>query len=536
MIRTESVRRSTLTTTFSYLLGKPLNLAVSVLVAYRFGTGAQLEAFFWAMVLLAQLHGYVLGNWGLAAVPVLVGLDTSEPSAVPRFVGFITFWSTLLALGSAGLLYFLAPFAVERLTRFDGPTAALATDLLPLLLPYYLFFSFHSVQVSLLQAFAVFTVPALLENVLRSLILIALLLAFSDHGILALVLANDVAQGVLWVLVAGMLIRRGVLVARWYLTLPRSQFAAFWHLLWPFYVTQLVDSATELLARFLLTGRTHGGLAFVGWAERVVQWVSGPLHGGVAKVMLTDFSALAAKHGKKAAVDRCVEAVSLTWFFVVPLSAYLFFFGDLVLALLFRRGAFDQHSVEQSYLALRWLSLGLIATSAHYFTTRVYYALGDSIIGLYTCLPALGVAIGLNLWLEATLGFEGVALAQTLLTSYSVVLLGCILHLRHAPLPYRHLGSRLLLFGSLAFPLVGLARLLLDDVLPRPQVQPTLVLLALVALTFMLFAGLYCGVCRWLRLPECTLFAQSLDRFWKRKYPGRQGGSDAPPTLPRGAP
>ena len=101
-----------------------------------------------------------------------------------------------------------------------------------------------------------------------------------------------------------------------------------------------------------------------------------------------------------------------------------------IVALLFKRGAFDAETVRQTAVALLYYCIGLWAFSAVRVVVSTFYALQDTRTPVRIAIVAIVVNIALSIILMKPLAHGGLALATSLSSMLNLVLLIWVLRQR----------------------------------------------------------------------------------------------------------
>jgi putative peptidoglycan lipid II flippase len=431
----DSAKKSLLYTTFFNLIGKPLTLVTAALTAHYFGTSFQLDAYVWVITFITIFYGYTLSNWPLCIVPIFSKLAIKDKSYLNHFVKSILFWGYILSLVSGTALYFGAQLFVAKLTNFEPKTMTLAIQLLQLLTPFFILQSMSGINKACLESTRNFKLPALIDNIFRALIIIFMLLNFATTlQVKSLVIANIIAEGLMWIIILYKIHKAGLISYKTPPTLKKEILKDFLKLIAPLYICQLVDSTIELFSKYLLSGISVGAIAFVHYASRLTQILQNIFGIQASRVLFTEFCITYEESNKDIVLKQFQKVVKLIWFLVIPIGIYFFFFGDFIVSLLFQRGKFDIHSTQMTFLALKMLSLGLAVSCVHSFSTKLMYTFNDTVIGLYTTLPYGIIACSSYYYLATHYGFVGIAANTTLLATYSFIQMLLIIHFRYGKL------------------------------------------------------------------------------------------------------
>ena len=437
MIKGDSIKKSYLSTLLINIISKPLGLVSSALIAYYFGTGQEIDSFLWVTYFVMLFYGVIIGNWGSAIIPVITEIRNKDGVEKEiEFISFIFTWASIVVLSTTVLLYFSAGFFVNILTNFDESRTILAIDILKIMSLYYLFTSLYNISEVILNSYREFKTPYFLRVILSPLITIIGVYFFaSNYGINSLIYGNIASFFLILVSVIYFFIKIKVFSNGIVLLFGRTYLNSFFKILLPLYFTQILNNGIEVFSKYLLTGFQVGAIAFISYAERLINMVNAAFADNLSKIYFTEYGHVLHDEGKAELTKLYEKNLYLVWMIVIPISSMLFFFGDYILGILLKRGSFTEESLVNTFIALKMLSIGIFAWSGHLFTGKLFATLKDTIIDMYFVIPNSIITISMYYYLAKQMGFLGVALSSSLSAIYSFSFLLIVFYFRHYKLP-----------------------------------------------------------------------------------------------------
>jgi putative peptidoglycan lipid II flippase len=191
-------------------------------------------------------------------------------------------------------------------------------------------------------------------------------------------------------------------------------------LLWPLVLSGLLIRYTPVVDRYLASGLQEGSIAHLGYAFKLVSFLSVFLSTGIATVAFPRMILSAAARD----IDALQKSVSLTlrvmWLGVVPAIAVGIALAHSLIIVFLQRGAFRQSDAET--VAALWqiylLSLGGLCLGN--VTRRAFYALKDTrTISVMGVVEAVGYAVYTS-QLARHFGASGVAIGYVVYFSLSI--------------------------------------------------------------------------------------------------------------------
>ena len=400
-----------LTVALFTLLGKLMSAAKEMVVAYRYGLAAEVDAYHFVYNLISWPIGIWCSVLTAVLVPLAARMHEHNKEAVPHFRSELFGFALLLGLGMA-LLGWLGIWMMLRLGRSGLPphsvqVAAAALPGLILLLPLGMLVALQSAW--MLSAHR--HVNTLLDSV-PTFFIAASILVFPSGGIAPLVWGT--VAGSVFHLIALLVpaIRRNEFEAPAF-TRASPQWRGFWQGFGIMLGGQALMSFTVIIDQFYAVGLGTGSVATLGYANRILSLILGLAAVAVARATLPVFS----QSRPDGAGD--VHQVASYWarlMFMVGIAVMLvsYVIAPWVVKLLFERGQF---LAEDTMIVADALRYGL-PQLPFYFSCMVLvsYALSQRRYKLIFWSGVIGCAgkIAGNVLLVPLLGINGIALGAVL--------------------------------------------------------------------------------------------------------------------------
>jgi putative peptidoglycan lipid II flippase len=122
----------------------------------------------------------------------------------------------------------------------------------------------------------------------------------------------------------------------------------------------------------------EGSVSYLYYADRLVQFPLGIFGIAAATAVLPSLSRQAAENDLPAVRDTFSFTMKLVFFITIPSMVGLIILREPIVALLFKRGAFDAETTRLTAYALLYYSIGLWAFSAVRIVVSTFYALQDT--------------------------------------------------------------------------------------------------------------------------------------------------------------
>ncbi len=432
------------------LLSRIFGYIRDMVFASFFGAGMAADAFIAAFRipnLLRRLFGE--GSLSIAFVPVFTEImvkDNREDamrlavSALKLLLVSLTVVAVIGVLAAPLIIQIIAPGFSQSPEKLF-----LTVTLTRIMFPYVILIGLVALCMAILNVLGHFAAPAIAPVLLNLAMIGSVFIAsrFSDSetvritGLAIGVLLGGVLQ---LILQAPYLIKHGVLF--W-------KKSGLWHpamkkvgiLILPTIFGAAVYQINILVGTLLASLLPAGSISYLYYADRLVQFPLGIFAQAAATAVLPSLSRQAANGDRKGMGETFGHSMSLVLFITIPAMVGLIILREPIVALLFKRGAFDMNATRLTSDALLYYALGLWAFAAVRIVVSTFYAMQDTRTPVITATIAIIANIILGVVLMGPMKHCGLALATSLSSVVNLVLLVIVLRKKLGVIRWRPLFS-----------------------------------------------------------------------------------------------
>lgn len=484
------------------MISRVLGFARDILIAATLGAGPVADAFFVAFKLPNFFRRlFAEGAFNAAFIPLFTrhmtdgGRETARDFAqevLSVFVVTLLFFVTALQIAMPWVMHGFAPGFADDPYRFD-----LAVQLAQVTFPYLLFISLVSQLGGVLNALGRFAAAAATPIILN-LCLIAAILGLSPfvetpgHALAWGVAVAGAAQFV-WLMWACHRAQFDLRLLRPRLS-PRVKRLLI--LMLPGVIGAGVVQINLLIDVVIASLLPRGSVSFLYYADRVNQLPLGVIGVAVGTALLPLLSRQLREGDDTAAAGSMNRALEFALLLTVPGAAALMVMPDLVVSVLFERGAFGAAETAATAAALAAYAAGLPAYVLIKVLAPGFFAREDTATPVKVAAFCVVINLVLNLILMGPFLHVGIAIATVVSAWINAGLLGFLLIRRgHFTADARLLRAvpRTLLASATMAVVIWFALDWLSAVTASNSLQAALVLAALVALGLGIFAAAAIG-------------------------------------------
>jgi putative peptidoglycan lipid II flippase len=453
-----SVARNALIVGSAFVASRLLGVVREIVIAARFGTSADYDAYVAAFRIPDLLFLIVMsGAFGSAFIPVFGGMfGKGDRDGAWRLAGvIITATLVVLVVASALVLVLAGPLMRWVIAPGLAPEQSeLATDLTRLLLLSPLLLGLGIAFKGILEAQERFALAAY-APVFYNLGIIAgavvLVPAFGIYGLALGVIAGAFLHAgtqFVGLLRGGMRLLLG-------LDLSTPGVSEVARLVGPRILGQAAFQINFIVMTNFASRIGHNSVSALNYGYQIFTLPYGVLALSLSTVIFPLMARQFAAGQVGEMKQTLSRALAPLIFLSVPASVGLFCFRTSIVQVLFQVGSFDARSTELVAEGLAYFALGLLGFSVTEAVTRAFYAMHDTKTPVTIAVSVVVLNIALSALLAWRIGFGGLALAMALSATFEMVALAIVLRGRIGGLGGALWGSvgRTLLASLLFLPL-----------------------------------------------------------------------------------
>lgn len=421
--KTQATKTVMMLAAFSFL-SKIMGFVRESLIASKYGSGSQTDAFFLALVTISMFTGVVSSSIGTTLIPVLSQVEKEEGKAgkqahLNNFINIIGIVSLALIL-LAGIF---APLLLKVLAKgFEGESFELVVLLSRIGLPSIFFSAIIGVYRGYLQSEGMFRESAT-ASLVTNVLLIIFLVGISDRfDVRALMVAYVVAQAAPLAIQWVSLKSKGYHY-EYHINLKDPYMSKVLNMLPPVLIGVAISDINKMADNSMASSLSSGSVSSLQYANRIEGITMGIFIASIMTVIFPLLSSEANKEDKTSFKKVITQGTNLILLITIPAAVGMIVLGVPIIQLAFERGKFTSNDTLMAAGALTFYSVGVGANALKQFYNRAFYSLQDTKTPVINSAITVALNITLNILLVSSMEHRGLALATSLANTITSILL-----------------------------------------------------------------------------------------------------------------
>lgn len=476
---------TSLTVSFLSLTTSLINYLTMAVLAFFFGAGEEVDAFFAASTLPQILLAVISASLTNSFLPFFIEKRHQEEKfawalASKFFINLAIVLFILALLGS----FFAKPLVRFINPGFSGAAVHLAASLLRPLLFAFIFSGCSILLISLHFAQHRFILPSLTQ-LLNSLFTLSFLFFFrSSLGVKSIVLGTLAGSACQFIILWPLFLKNGRFSLKPKISL--NELYPLFRLLLPLFGASLFYRANPFIERYFASQLGEGSIALLGYALKIITALILLLSQGISTVTFPRMAEEVAA-GERAKLNQTFsQTYRFLFFILVPATFFLLVYRKEIVALLLERGQFSPEATSA-------VAAAILAYSGYFFLgalanpmVNVFYSIKKTALTALVGLSGFGLYVLLASLLSKKYNIIGIAAASSIQYTFTFLVFFLLLNKLLKPLPLKEIGHS---FGlTIAGSFVSLAIItLIEKIIRFPLAYPVSILPKFILFCFIYF-------------------------------------------------
>jgi putative peptidoglycan lipid II flippase len=405
-------------------VGKFLGFIREALIAAKFGSGMEADAYFVAFTATGLFTAFLTQAIRTTMIPVLSEIERKE-GKYGKIIHVNNLFNVILVVAFIVTLitWIFAPYVIKIIAiGFEEEQYDLAVLLMRIGSPVIIFSCIVGVYRGFLQSELKFNESAIADSSINLVFIVFLIIFANLYGIKGLMIASviSVASQIL-LQIPGLKKAKYKYLLKFDIT--DTYVKKIMLMTSPVLLSVAVNDLNKIVDRSLASTLAIGSISALNYGNKLKTLILGIFITAITTVIFPMLSKTANSEDLLPFKNTVVKGINIILIITVPATIGLIVFAEPIIELVFQRGAFDVRATQMTSSAMIFYSLGLTGTALRTLMNRAYYSLQDTKTPMYNGFIAVGVNIALNLILIQVLDFRGLALATSISATLTTLLL-----------------------------------------------------------------------------------------------------------------
>ena len=424
MSKPNKVVKSTLMIVIFTLGSKFLGFFREILIAAKFGSGSETDTFFIALTATGLLTNFLSNAISTTFIPIISEVEVKEgkKGKIEHTNNMINVM-IIVSIFIVAIAMIYTPSIIRLLARgFQGAQFNQAVILTRIGLPMILFSGIIGVTTGYLQSEGKFTATAIMGFPLNLSYIFFLIFLSSSFGIKGL-MVSAVIGVITQLLIQIPELKLSGFKYKFIFNINDEYIKKVLYLSLPVLIGVAINDLNAIIDKTLASSLISGSISALNYANRLNSLILGVFISAITTVIFPVLSK-EANNGNIFGIKKILGyGVNLILLITIPATVGLIILSKPIVEIAFQRGEFNATATIMTSQALIFYSIGLVPMALQLLFTRVYYSLQDTKTPMINGFISVIFNVILNIILSKFMGHSGLALATSIASTISTILL-----------------------------------------------------------------------------------------------------------------
>jgi putative peptidoglycan lipid II flippase len=191
----------------------------------------------------------------------------------------------------------------------------------------------------------------------------------------------------------------------------------------PIIIGTAVYEVNVMVDKILASGLPIGSISALTYSNKIVLLVTSILSASIGTIFFSSMSKLFLQSSLDKFSSLLMKTLRITLIVAIPSTIIFIFYRYEIIKIVFERGFFDEAATQITAIAFGFYSIALFAFALKEVLNKAFYSMKDTKTVMYNGIIGVVINIILNIILTPIMGIAGLALATSIATIITAVLL-----------------------------------------------------------------------------------------------------------------
>lgn len=417
------MRRTVIVLMVLTIISKITGFGREITLSYFFGASNVSDAYLISLTIPTVIFAFIGVGLKTTYIPMYSRvLHQKGIQAANEFTNNVVSFLFILCSVIVIFVFGFTEFVVKLFASgFHGETLELAIVLTRISIFSIYFIGLNYIYEAYLQVKNMFIIPALVGIPLNIIVIISIIIGYElDYKILAYGQVLAVASQLL--LLIPTIYKKGYKF-KLIFKAKDENIKKMILLSLPVVMGTSLDQINKLIDKTLASRITEGGISSLVYANKLNLFIIGIFVLTISTVLYPKITKMAEEKNIKRLKKSLANSIGAVSFLILPIMVGSMLFAEQIVTLLYGRGAFNSENITSTSSALFYYTIGMLGFGYREILSKVFYSLQDTKTPTYNAALGIIINIILNIVLSRYMGINGLALATSLATTITAVLL-----------------------------------------------------------------------------------------------------------------
>jgi putative peptidoglycan lipid II flippase len=372
MFRSESYKKGIIFSTGFNFVTKLIGFAKSIVIAYYFGTQTKTDVYFYVIATIGLFVGFVTALDHSVLIPESIRIREQESEKkAQQFLTFFLHLYLIIGIIAIGVLLINPVKVFLTVSKFNEANLANNVELLYWLIPLCVLMLITTYLTDIMASYKYFTMPMVAAIINSALSLLFVVFFHSILDLRSIVLGVTIGYLLNIALLLSIMKHRLHWLFTCKLVLLRKEVIRNVFYAQAGNISSVLVSYVPL---YLLSGFNAGIITALNYGRDVSEIPNQMINSQFSVVSGIKFNELCVRKEYDKLNEYFLITTKFLIFILMPISGIFFLFSEEIITLFFKRGSFDDESVKQAALFLRYLGLSLSYFVINTMVSRLFMA------------------------------------------------------------------------------------------------------------------------------------------------------------------
>ena len=419
MSEDKKIIKSTILVTIFSISGIFVGLFLQLLIAESYGASILRDLYFISIAIPLFLSNVINGSFGLIFLPKIIGvIQEGEKTRINEFITTSFIFILTFILFILSIFWIFNQFLIRLIfSSYNLVDQNYIAELLFILMPTIIFNVFSNLMASLYQIKSNFFVPAAVV-IFSSIFNILFFHSFNE-----LLGIKSLAYGyLLGTIFSSIILLPSLFVFRFKFKFSNWDLINVLKTSFPLFLGGLFFRSTNILEKYLASRLVIGSISYLGYSSQILVVLGTLTSNGIGTTIYPVLSECWSKKNFVGFLNYFNKSIRIILLLTIPISFFILFFGEFIVALIFERGEFTNETTLVVSKVLKYSIPAFVFQGLGTVLAKLFYISGKTNITTAISFFETVTFLILSIFLMKNYSYIGISISLSISTFINIIL------------------------------------------------------------------------------------------------------------------